>query len=78
MGGAAMIFLLLTGVILGAIAGVLVAQRSKARPAVRAALGIAAFAVCLALPLGLFVVGGVFARHASPQPPVAPAVAPGK
>ena len=74
MGGQATIFLLLTGAILGAIGGVIAAQRSKSRPAVRAALGVAVFVLCLALPVGLFLVGGHFARHASPQPSVSPAV----
>ena len=73
MGGEAMIFLLLTGAILGAIAGVIVAKRSKSSPAVRAALGIAVFAVCLAIPVGLFFVGGHFARQAALQPSVSPA-----
>ena len=78
MGGELGIFLLLVGTVLGAIGSALYAWRSKARLAWRVAVGIAVFAVGLSLPLSLLVATGLYVKHTSPQPVLAPAERPSK
>lgn len=75
MGGEFGIALLFAGAVLGVVAGAVFARRSKAPLPLRLAVSLGLFVAGLALPLCFFVAFGLFVKHTSPQPVIAPPAA---